>query len=225
MQLVEQRETSGKPQLTLPKEAIIAFKENPYEPEVVGKYWETYWGVRGGLVGLSKPTIYPCNRTSEGLEHLDKIEKRKMVFLPDKFIARENLVAMFPEIQGISEEGVNFIMGQLSQGFFGWLNVEKSLDSPRLNMGDRGLRKQFEKEIEVPQRGIVYVVSSIDAGIQTDHYYDEATKSRLLGFRNDGAWAYASPEANGSWRIKFNPGRPKKEDLRGSSIGGRSETV
>lgn len=206
------------PSLGSLEEAVKKFNEKPHTPEAVTSYWQTLWEIWGEKAGLSL-SIPSCDRTAEEITQLEK-EGRKLVYIPDELASQENrhlLGNIFPEMQSHSVKQDNFVTNESNQG--GWLDIEASLDSPNLNTREKDLENQFKKQGKVGQRLNVFIVGSQDAKLQTGHYFDENTASRLLGSRRGGRVVDARSRVDGSLRVYWGL-RPQG---RASYWGGRSE--
>ena len=207
-----------KPSLGLLEQAVREFKEKPHTPETVTKYWRTLWSVWGEKAGLSL-TVPPCDRTVEEIKQLEK-EGRKLVYVPEKLASQESrhlLGNIFPDMQSHSVREGNPVTNESSQG--GWFDIEASLDSPNLNTTEKDLRNKFKREGRDGQRLNTHIVGSQDAKLQTGHYFDENTWSRLLGSRVDGHVADARFHVDGGLHVYWRLG-PQSHD---SHRGGRSE--
>lgn len=207
-----------KPSLGFLEQAVREFKEKPYTPEAVTQYWQTLWQVWGEKAGLLVPS---CDRTAEEITKLKK-EDRKLVYVPDELASQENrhlLGQIFPELQSYSVKKGNLITNESSQG--GWFDIEASPDSPNRDTTEKDLEKLFKKQGKVGQRANVYIVGSQDAKLQTGHYFDENTSSRLLGSRRGGHVVVVSSRVDGRLHVAWRLG-PRDRDSR---WGGRSEGV
>ena len=207
------------PSLKLLEQAVREFKEKPHTPETVTKYWKTLWSVWGEKAELSL-TVPHCDRTAGEINQLEK-EGRKLVYVPNEVASQDGrhlLGQIFPKIQSHSVREGNSVSNESNRG--GWLDIEASLDSPNLDTKEKGLKNKFKREGRDGQRLNTYIVGSQDAKLQTGHYFDEKTASRLLGSRLVGRVVDASFAVLGllvDWRLD--------PQLHVSGWGGRSEGV
>jgi hypothetical protein len=209
-----------QPSLNLLGQAVKEFKEKPHTPEMVTSYWQTLWKVWGEKAGLSL-TIPSCDRTRKEITRLEK-EGRKLVYVPTEVASQENrhlLGRIFPEMQSYSVKKDNPVTNESNQG--GWFDIEANLDSPNRNTKENDLKNLFEKQGKSGQRLNTFIIASQDAKLQTGHYFDENTWSRLVGSRSAGRVVDASFGVLGRLRVHWSLG-PQDHF---SSWGGRSEGV
>lgn len=204
--------------LGLLEQAVKEFKEKPHTPEVVTSYWQTLWNAWGEGANLSL-VVSPCDRDTEEIKQLET-EGRKLVYVPNELASQEShhiLGSIFPQMQSHSIEKDNSVTNESSQG--GWFDIEASLDSPNLDTKEKDLENLFKKEGKAGERLNTYIIGSQDAKLQTGHYFDEKTVSRLLGSRYWGHVVIASFHVYGhldvSWYLPSQG--------RASRWGGRSE--
>lgn len=209
-----------KPSLGVFEQAVKEFKENPHTPEILTSYWQTLWNAWGERANLSL-VVSPCDRDTEEIKQLEK-EGRKLVYVPDQLASQENrhlLGQIFPEMQSNSVRKDNSVTNESNQG--GWFDIEASLDSPNLDTKEKDLENRFKKQEKSGQRLNTYIVGSQDAKLQTGHYFDEKTVSRLVGSRSGGHVVDALFGVHGRLDVRWDLD-PRDH---GSDWGGRSEGV
>jgi len=209
-----------KSQLGLLEQTVKEFKEKPHTPEMVTSYWQTLWQVWGEKAGLSL-TVPLCDRTTEEISQLEK-EGRKLVYVPTEVASQENrhlLGRIFPEMQSYSVKRDNPVTSESNQG--GWFDIEANLDSPNRNTKEKDLKNLLKKQGKSGQRLNTFIIASQDAKLQTSHYFDEETWSRLLGSRHGGHVVGADFGVSGGLGVDWDLG-PRRHN---SSWGGRSEGV
>lgn len=207
-----------KPSLGRLEQAVKQFKEKPHTPEAITSYWETLWQVWGEKAGLGF-FIPSCDRTAQEITQLEK-EGRKLVYVPNELASQESrhlLGQIFPAMQSHSVKKDNSVTNESSQG--GWFDIEASLDSPNRKTKEKDLEDLFKEQGKSGQRLNTFIVGSQDAKLQTGHYFDESTASRLLGSRDEGRVVHAYFHVHGGLSVDWYL-LPQDHDSR---WGGRSE--
>lgn len=202
-------------------DAIAELKDNPFSPELVTNFWQTFLESSIKRRGLDIPLpVVSCDRTSEGLEALEKEEK---MWVPETKLSYLILGKIFPNTNSETVQAYSPIKDEYKQNVRG-VDVEANIYSPNRNTAQKDLKKLFKSQGRKGMRLSTFILASQANKLLTNHYFDDdSTWSLLLG-SHDKAGLVVCARFFG-WHGDLCVQRDHYPQNPSSNFGGRSEGV